>query len=89
MQDADVVIDQLLIGWYGMVAVEAWSFIKPVICYISPYLYKKYDVPVHLASPLTIKVSIRDFVDHPEKCEIYGVRGREYVERVHDIRKLD
>jgi hypothetical protein len=41
MQEADVVIDQLLLGWYGMVSVEAWALGKPVICYIRPDLDEK------------------------------------------------
>ena len=32
IQRADLVIDQLVIGWYAMFAIEAMSLGKPVIC---------------------------------------------------------
>lgn len=32
---ADVVVDQLEIGWYGALAVEAMALGKPVVCYIN------------------------------------------------------
>jgi glycosyltransferase involved in cell wall biosynthesis len=86
MQEADVIIDQLLSGWYGMVAVEAWALGKPVICYIRPDLWAKYDVP---ACPPPIQDAIREFIKWPHICEMWGKRGRAYVERVHDIRKMD
>lgn len=33
-READVIIDQLMIGWYGGLAVEAMALGKPVICHI-------------------------------------------------------
>jgi glycosyltransferase involved in cell wall biosynthesis len=34
LNQADLVIDQVLCGWYGAVAVEAMALGKPVVCYI-------------------------------------------------------
>lgn len=34
-KQADLVIDQLLIGWYGAFSVEAMKLKKPVMCYIN------------------------------------------------------
>lgn len=39
---ADVVIDQMCIGWYGMQAVEAMAMGKPVLCYLNPDHTEKY-----------------------------------------------
>src|SRR4029079_16574843 len=36
MAEADVVVDQVFMGWYGMVAVEARAMGKPVLCFIRP-----------------------------------------------------
>lgn len=33
---ADLVIDQLLAGWYGSLAVECMAMAKPIICYLRP-----------------------------------------------------
>src|SRR5262249_37798948 len=35
---ADVVVDQLVIGWYAMFALESMAMRKPVVCYIRPDL---------------------------------------------------
>jgi glycosyltransferase involved in cell wall biosynthesis len=88
IKEADVVIDQLHCGWYGLVSIEAWMLNKPVICYIRPDLYFKYDVPVNPAGTTTIKDAIKEFITWPEICELWGNRGRKYVERNHDIEKM-
>lgn len=89
IKESDVVIDQLLIGWYGMAAVEAWVMRKPVICYIRTDLYEKYEVPVKFSTPQMIKCTIRHLASHPESCKLWGERGRKWVETVHDVRKMD
>jgi len=33
---ADVVLDQLIVGWYAMLAMEGMALGKPVICHIRP-----------------------------------------------------
>ena len=33
-QTADLLVDQLFVGWYGGLAVECMALGKPVICYI-------------------------------------------------------
>jgi hypothetical protein len=37
-QEADIVIDQMIIGWYGLKSVEALAAGKQVICYIDEHL---------------------------------------------------
>ena len=86
MQAADVVIDQLLIGWYGMVAVEAWAYGKPVICYIRPDLYEEYYVPARLADQDTITDAMKSFLMFPDLCGHWGRMGRAYVVKVHTSR---
>ena len=38
MHEVDAVLDQLIIGWYAMTALEAMCLEKPVLCYIKPSL---------------------------------------------------
>lgn len=33
-ESADLAIDQLLVGWYGGVAVEQMALARPVVCYV-------------------------------------------------------
>jgi len=85
MKRADVVIDQLLIGWYGMVATEAWALRKPVICYIRPDLP---DAPACPADPSTIKDAMREMLKYPETRAMWARKGYEYVRKTHDVRNF-
>jgi glycosyltransferase involved in cell wall biosynthesis len=87
---ADIVIDQLLIGWYGTVAIEAMALGKPVIAYLRPGLADQIDhgVPV-------VSATIDDFADQLERllCDQdlrvdVGREGRRFAEEVHDVRKV-
>jgi hypothetical protein len=51
-EQADLLVDQLLIGWYGGLAVELMALGKPVICYIRPEDLKF--IPPEMAASLPI-----------------------------------
>lgn len=87
---ADLLIDQVLVGWYGGVAVEAMKMGVPVACYIN-----KKDlgfVPPEMAAeipflgitPFDIKDRVRDFLNNRDQAEEMSRRGLEYVIRWHD-----
>jgi hypothetical protein len=86
---ADVVVDQLNLGWYGGFAVEAMSFAKPVVCAIdddaNPF---GADLPVVRADPTTIVDVLRELAGDPARRRASGIAGREFVERVHDPRAV-
>jgi len=88
---ADILIDQLLAGWYGGLAVELMALGKPVICYIREEDLKfipdemRSDLPIINATPTTIaevlEYWITEGLEHlPEK----GRRSRQFVEKWHD-----
>lgn len=92
-RQADLVVDQLLIGWYGGLAVEAMALGRSVVSYV-----RKDDlgfvpqpmrdqIPIVSAEPATIHDVLKDLLttrrgDLPE----LGRRSRAYVERWHDPR---
>ena len=94
-KEADIVIDQLLAGWYGGLAVEAMALGKPVIAYLresdlqvlSPGM--REDLPIIDATPETIYDVLKEWltVRRSELTE-RGRTGREYVERWHDSRAI-
>lgn len=94
-QQADLVIDQLLTGWYGGVAVEAMALTKPVICYIRQNDLKfiseemRKDLPIINATPATFYEVLREWVT-ARKHELpeLGIRSRKYVEKWHDPLKI-
>lgn len=88
---ADLVIDQLLAGWYGGFAVEAMALAKPVVCYLrrSDFGFlpdgMHSDLPLIDASPATIYDVLRSWLtERRGELRAKGGRSRAYVERWHD-----
>ena len=92
---ADLVVDQLLLGWYGGFAVEAMALGKPVITYLRtsdlPNVPREMreELPVIPATPATIYDVLKEWLTvrrHalPER----GRASRAYVERWHDAREI-
>lgn len=87
---ADLIVDQLRIGWYGVFGVEAMALGVPVICYIRDDLthYLPEKSPLLNANPNTISQVIKAVFDEPASIEEYGQRGYEYALRVHHPNKI-
>ncbi|MCC3355673.1 glycosyltransferase [Bacillus sp. REN16] len=88
-QEADLIIDQLHIGSYGLFAVEAMAMGKPVICWISDFMKDHYpsDLPIIIANPDTIKDTIENALKNIDMLQGIGLKGRQYVETNHDMVK--
>ena len=86
---ADLVIDQILGGGYGVFAIETMAMGKPVICWISDFMKDKYpkELPIILANPDDIKEKIEYAIKNKDMLEEIGVKGRRYVEKYCDIDK--
>jgi len=84
LAEADVVVDQLFMGWYGMVAVEAMALGKPVLCFIRP------DFEFRLTGCPLVRCTREDLIerlaatlsDETDRAGL-GERGRAYAEREH------
>ena len=94
LQEADIVVDQLILGWHGMFALEAMAFGKPVITHIRPDLLKAYEemgclekneLPLIDATPTTIYTVLKDLLDNPQTWKTIGKKSRAYVEKYHSI----
>jgi len=88
LEQADVVVDQLLLGAYGVLSVEAMALGKPVLCYIRDDLVDKYpsDLPIVNANPDTIELELEKLLSNPELRTEIGKRSRKFAERHHDSR---
>lgn len=92
---ADLLVDQLLAGWYGGVAVELMALGKPVVCYlrredlerVPPEL--RAGLPIIEATPESVYDVLREWltVRRAELPEV-GRRSRAFVERWHDPRAI-
>ena len=89
-QDADLIIDQILSGSYGKLAIEAMALGKPVICGISDFMREKYpaELPVLSARPDSIKQTIEFVLKNREMLPELGKKGRAYVEKYHDANQI-
>jgi glycosyltransferase involved in cell wall biosynthesis len=89
LERADVVVDQLVVGWYGGVAVEAMALAKPVVARIDRAALER--VPAELAAELPIVHAdergvedvLRELANSDKLADV-GRRGRAFVERWHD-----
>ena len=89
-QNADIVIDQVLIGWYGAFAVEMMALKKPVVCYINeddlvaiPPDMKK-ELPLYSADRSNLLEKLRLLCSDAKLRQSLGERGRKFVEKWHD-----
>ncbi len=88
---ADLLVDQLLAGWYGGLAVEVMALGKPVIAYLRHSdLHRlpgdmREELPVIEARPETILDVLRRCLttDRGQLAEL-GARSRAFVESWHD-----
>lgn len=89
IQDADIVVDQLLIGWYGTFAVESMALGKPVLCYLrADCLSFKPNVPIVNTNAHTVYENLKRLIEDPELRITIGRKSRKYVEEEHDSLKI-
>lgn len=86
---ADVVIDQLRIGWYGMFAIESMALAKPVVVHLDDAAAAEtedafgIELPLVRADEGNLEGVLAGLVDARAELPELGRRSREYVERVH------
>ena len=86
---ADLVVDQLRIGWYGGLAVEAMALGKPVVCHIDANDNPFGDrLPIVRATPASLADVLRELISNPERLGDIGRACRAFVEREHDPRAV-
>lgn len=82
---ADLCVDQLRIGWYGVFSVEAMALGLPVICFIRDDLlhYLPDDRPIINANPKTIYGVIKSILDNKSVLDIFGRNAFNYAIKTH------
>lgn len=86
-EQADLAVDQLMIGAYGTVSIEMMAKGVPVVCRIRDDLRGHYadDLPIVSAGPDNITEVLEGLLQHPETWADLGRRGVEYVRREHEM----
>jgi glycosyltransferase involved in cell wall biosynthesis len=90
---ADIVVDQLNAGWYGIFAIEAMALGKPVVTFLHDEAVRRTEealgvrVPLVSATKETLRERLRVLVDSPAERRRIGAASRAYVEQVHDLER--
>ncbi len=88
---ADIVVDQLNAGWYGLFAIEAMALGKPVVTFLHDEAVRRTEeafgtrVPIVSATAETLRETLRPLVADAARRREVGAASRAYVERVHDL----
>ena len=89
---ADVVVDQINIGWYGGYSVESMALGRPVLCHIreqepgdNPW---GDELPIVRTTADTLRDDLRRLLSDPERMRRLASEGRSFAERRHDPRKI-
>jgi hypothetical protein len=91
---ADIVVDQLNAGWYGLFAIEAMALGKPVLTFLHEEAVRRTEeafgtrVPIVSATAETLRETLRPIVSDAARRRELGVASRAYVEHVHDLERV-
>ena len=91
-RDADIVVDQLNAGWYGLFAIECMALGKPVLTFLHDEAVRRTEdaygvqVPIVNTTHDTLHERLAELVAMaPSERDEIGRASRAYVERVHDL----
>jgi len=85
ISEADILIDQMVAGWYGLISIEAMALGKTVVCYLRNELYNYIpDIPIINLNPDNLAEGLKKLIEEKEKLNKYGMEGRKFAEKYHD-----
>jgi len=90
-RDADVAVDQMYAGWYGVFAIELMAMGKPVVCRIDSRALSRSgidDLPIIPANPQSLQDTLLRLSAQRPMLAQAGRRSREFVLAHHDARLL-
>ena len=93
-READIVVDQLNAGWYGLFAIECMALGKPVVTFLHDEAVERTQrelgtrVPIVNASKETLRARLEPLVASAAERKRIGAASRSYVEDVHDLERV-
>jgi glycosyltransferase involved in cell wall biosynthesis len=94
LERADVVLDQLNAGWYGMLAIEAMALGKPVVTFLHDEATRRAEeafgtrVPIVRADRENLVETLRPLAESATERRRIGAESRAYAEHVHDLERV-
>jgi glycosyltransferase involved in cell wall biosynthesis len=93
-RDADIVVDQLNSGWYGVLAIECMALGKPVVGHLHEEAARRTEeelglpVPIVRATKDDLRARLEPLVFSAAERRRLGEASRAYVEHVHDRERI-
>jgi glycosyltransferase involved in cell wall biosynthesis len=93
-RNADIVVDQLNAGWYGLFAIECMALGKPVVSFLHEEAVQRTEeafdttVPIVSATAETLREQLRPLVADAAERRRLGAASRAYTELVHDQERI-
>ena len=93
-RDCDIVIDQILFGWYGGFAVEVMAMGKPVMATIREsdlgFVPKPFldEMPILQVNPDTLADDIRQHLQTVQDWKAEGLKAQAFARKWHDPNKI-
>ncbi len=90
-READIVVDQLNAGWYGVFAIECLALGKPVVTFLHEEAVRRteeaygIEVPLVPATKETLRETLQPLVADGGLRRRIGAASRAYAEKLHDI----
>lgn len=84
-ENADIIADQFIIGWYALFAAEGMALGKPVLCYIRENLVKinkyalEYKLPILNTNPDNLEENLLRLIKNRGLRIKLGILGRKYI----------
>lgn len=89
VQAADIVVDQVAIGSYGVLACEAMAAGKPVIAHLTDTVITAFDGPPPLVNtePTGVRATVERLLDDPSGTAQIGRQAQGFARQMHDGRR--
>ena len=93
-READIVVDQLNAGWYGLFAIECMALGKPVVTFLHEEARRRTEqelgvqVPIVGATKDDLRARLAPLVADAAERRRIGAASRAYVEQVHDLERV-
>ncbi len=93
-READIVVDQLNAGWYGLFAIECMALGKPVVTFLHEEAVTRTEkelgarVPIVNATRDTLRAQLEPLIASAAERRRIGAESRAYVEQVHDLERV-
>lgn len=90
IQQADIFIDQFIVGSYGLATCEAMAMGKPVLCYLMDSVKNLLpaDCPIVNTNLNTLLATLETYITNAGLRNETGIRSRAFAEQYHDADKI-